>query len=494
MMEAPRIALFTDSAPQLLERELCKQAQTKGGIEVRTYAFTSPLAVQDELRAFAPDVVIVWQCAEAISEVGPEPLDAVLTLPYTFIACTMVTRDDGTCGSAALTWENSLSRHILKWNAHLVELAETNPNLHIVDLATLQARLGRAVTFDARLWEMASLALTPTAVPYLAKALLQTIYALKGDIRKVLVTDLDNTFWGGITGESGADAVNPDAPGHRAYRAWVKALAQRGILLAIASHNDRPAVEELFQQHTLGLTLEDFQATEINWDPKAQMLVRIAQKLNVSTQSLVFIDDRKEQRDQVRAALPEVAVPEMPADPAQWLEFLATENLFETPRITTDDCLRAQTFQAASAREAIAKTLSREEYIASLEQELIAEPLSPANIERAAQLTQRCNRFNMRGTRYSVTDLQGRTGWVYRLKDRFGDMGIISAVVMEGAKIDVWVMSCRVFNRDVEALILNHLRQIPNLCGEYLPTEQNAACATVYTQYHIPSPLSESQS
>ena len=486
MNVVPRIALFTDSAPQLLERELL--AQAAGSIELQTYAFTSPLAVQEELKTFAPDLVIVWQCAEALTDQSPESPEAFLSLPYTFIVCTMVSRDDGSCGTAALTWQSSLKRRILAWNHALITLAESRPNLYLVDLDAIQSKFGRTNTFDPRLWHAASLALTPLATKALATALLQSIQALKGQIRKVLVTDLDNTFWGGITGESGADAVNPDAPGHAAYRAWIKQLSKRGILLAIASHNDRPAVEALFQAHALGLALDDFQCCEINWDPKAQMLMRIAAALHVSTDALVFIDDRKEQRDHVRAALPEVAVPEMPADPAQWIEFLATENLFETPRITADDCQRVQTFHEATLRNQAAQSLSREEYIQSLAQELIAEPLSDANRDRAAQLTQRCNRFNMRGTRHTAAELVGRTGWVYRLKDRFGDLGIISAVILEGDTIETWVMSCRVFNRDVETLILNHLKGTTAIRGEYRPTERNQLCANVYATHNIPPP------
>lgn len=486
MNVVPRIALFTDSAPQLLERELL--AQVTGEIELRTYAFTSPLAVQEELQSFTPDIVIVWQCAEALSTQIPESPECFLHLPYTFIVCTMVSRDDGTCGTAALTWHHSLKRRILEWNQHLVTLAETHSNLYIVDLDAIQSRLGRANTFDSRLWQVASIALTPIAIKPFATTLLRTVQALKGQIRKVLVTDLDNTFWGGITGESGADAVNPDAPGHAAYRAWIKQLSKRGILLAIASHNDRPAVEALFQTHALGLTLDDFQCCEINWDPKAQMLMRIAETLNVSTDTLVFIDDRKEQRDHVRATLPEVAVPEMPTDPAQWIEFLATENLFETPRITEDDCRRVQTFHESTLRNQAAQTLSREDYIRSLAQELIAEPLSEVNRERAAQLTQRCNRFNMRGTRHTAAELIGRTGWVYRLRDRFGDLGIISAVILDGDTIETWVMSCRVFNRDVETLILNHLKSTAKVSGEYRPTERNMLCANVYKSHNIPPP------
>lgn len=488
-MRPARIALFSDCAPQLLANALQAQATLlPHGLELQTYAFTSPLAVQEELRTFAPDWVILWRCAEALTDAPIEPIAPILDLPYTFLVYTMASRDDGAYGSCALTTPTSLRRRILDYNLHLTELASRRHNVHLIDLDALQSRLGRTNTFDARLWEMASIALTPAATSTLATMTLQLIASAQGAVHKVLVTDLDNTFWGGITGESGADAVNPDAPGHRAYRAWVRALASRGILLAIASHNNQADVEALFEQYALGLTLEDFLVAEINWDPKAAMLTRIADALHVNLDALVFIDDRPEQRQHVRETLPQVCVPEMPKDPAQWIEFLSSANLFETPRITVDDQRRAQTFKEDIARTNAEQTLSREAYLASLEQVLIAEPLNATNCERAAQLTQRCNRFNMRGTRHTAAELAQRQGWVYSLRDKYGDLGMISAVVLQDNVIETWVMSCRVFNRDVETLILNHLQSVAPIRGAYHATDRNACCKTIYADHGIPLP------
>ena len=488
-MKAFRIALFSDCTSQLLVRELRLQAPNYfDAIDIQEYPFTSPLAVQEELKHYNPDAVILWNCSEMMSEKQPEPLAPILALPYTFLVYTMVSRDDGAFGSSALSSTQSLRKRILQWNLDLLQLATVFKNLYIVDLDLLQSRLGRVQTFDARLWETAKLALSPTATSYIATDTLSLLSALNGRVNKVLVTDLDNTVWGGITGEGGADSVNPDAPGHRAYRRWLQQLASRGILLAIASHNDYSTVETLFNTYHLEFRLSDFQACEINWDPKAEMLKRIAAKLHIHLDSIVFIDDRREQREAVREALPQVTVPELPTDPALWMEYLSQAHLFETPRITTDDLLRIKTFQADVTRAEFAQTLSRDEYIRSLQQELITEPLNENNCERAAQLTQRCNRFNMRGTRHTAAELLNRKGWVYALRDRFGDLGIVSAVILDGNTIETWVMSCRVFNRDVEIMILNHLKSIAPIRGEYCPTDRNIMCRNIYQANGIPLP------
>ena len=171
------------------------------------------------------------------------------------------------------------------------------------------------------------------------------------------------------------------------------------------------------------------------------------------------------------------------------MEFLAGQNLFEAAQLTADDRLRAQSLRDEAARAEAAATLSPEAYLASLNQELTAEPLGSGNLARAAQLTQRCNQFNMRGTRHTEADLMGRRGWVYRLRDRFGDLGAISAVVLEGDFIETWVISCRALNRGVERMILDHLRtQCPTLHGNYVPTDRNGRCATIYKDYGIPTP------
>lgn len=477
-----RIALFADSATPFVERTLARLT----GAEVKTWPFTWPLAAQEELRAYQPDWVLVWACAEAAQFPDVAPL---LALPFRFIVPNLVTRDDGTMGSLAPSEPSSLRARILAWNARLVQLTQTHANLSLVDLDGVQARLGRDKTFDPRLWEVASLALTPEGAEAFAARVADVLRAAAGQVRKVLVTDLDGTLWDGIVSEVGPEGIAPEGPGRRAYRDWLRALAARGVLLAVASHNDQDVARAAFNRSDMEMTPEDFLAFEADWGPKPDMLRRIAARLHVGTDALVFVDDRPEQRAQVREALPEVAVPEMPADPARWVEFLAGQNLFEAAQLTADDRLRAQSLRDNAARAEAAATLSPEAYLASLNQELTAEPLGPENLARAAQLTQRCNQFNMRGTRHTEADLAGRRGWVYRLRDRFGDLGAIAAVILEGDFIETWVISCRALNRGVERMILDHLRaQCPTLHGDYVPTDRNGRCATIYKDYGVPTP------
>ncbi|MGN0856623.1 MAG: HAD-IIIC family phosphatase [Candidatus Spyradenecus sp.] len=480
-----RLALFADSAPQFLERALLAEATRRAfPLEVRSWAFTSPLAVREELAAFAPDALLLWACTEARRFPEVEPL---LALPYPIYCYTAVSADDGTCGSLALTCPGTLRAQVMAWNGRLVALAQAHPQLALIDLDLLQARLGRQVTFDARLWEAASVAIAPAALPDLARLTLDALAVRAGTaLHKVLVTDLDNTLWSGIVSEGGVASLDFEAPGRAAYRRWLKALAARGVLLAVASHNDCSLALEALAHLPPGLAAADFAAIEADWGPKHAQLRRIAEALHVGLDALVFIDDRAEERAAIRAELPQVAVPEVPADPALWPEALAAANLFECAQVTADDLLRATSLRDEAQRQVLAaEAPDPAAYIASLQQRLTPEPLTEANLERAAQLTQRCNQFNLRATRHTAAELVGKRGWLYRLEDRFGDLGLIAAVVVEEPPgqppfIESWVISCRALHRGVEDLILEHLRQtLGDFRLEYVPTPRNGYCAAV---------------
>lgn len=481
-----RLAIFSDCAPQLLESALVHETERRGlPVTVKSWAYTLPPAVMEELKAFAPDRVVIWATPEA----GIFPDTRLFaSLPYPCIVTTMPACDDGVCGHLALMRPESLRARIVAWNAALVALASTAPNVTLLDAAMIQETLGRNATFDPRLWEVASVALTPKATERLATRLTDLLCAQAGRLRKALVTDLDGTLWDGIVSEVGRDNIRPDTPGFPAYRAWLKALAARGVFLAVASKNNADTALSAFGRDELGLKADDFSAFVTGWGSKTAMLRTIAARLHIATDSLVFIDDRPEERAAVRALMPEVCVPELPEDPARRVPYLASLNLFETDRITEDDLLRRTSLMAERSRAEAAHLLTPETYVAALEQTLTPEPLGPSNLERAAQLTQRCNQFNMRGTRYTAAELNGKTGWVYRLRDRFGDLGVISAVILNGWTIDTWVLSCRALNRGVEALILNHLKSLGPIRGAYRATERNGRCKTVYEENGVPEP------
>jgi FkbH-like protein len=239
------------------------------------------------------------------------------------------------------------------------------------------------------------------------------------------------------------------------------------------------------------LKLEDFACFVANWDDKAANLRAIAQQLDIGLDSLVFVDDSPVERALVRSLVPDVAVPELPDDPAGWIRVLDQHRYFQVVSIQTEDFRRADYYRANVARQQVeAATSSIEEFLRSLEMKARIEPIGPGTLERAAQLVARSNQFNLTTRRHTSAQILAMTeddAWVTQavsLTDRFGDTGLISVLLakVDGTVLDIdtWLMSCRVLKRGVEAFLMNHLynlaleRGVGTIRGTYIPTAKNA--------------------
>lgn len=213
---------------------------------------------------------------------------------------------------------------------------------------------------------------------------------------------------------------------------------------------------------------------------------------------MVFIDDSAFERDFVRTALPELQVPEMPEDPADFLSALTMWNLFEVGSFSLEDGARTAFYRSDAMRQAQQeKAVDLPAYLSALNMVADIQPFNGFTTPRAYQLMQRSNQFNLTTIRYSHAELKaiaqdpGCETFTIRLQDRLGDNGIIAAVIArargEALHVDSWVMSCRVLGRRVEEATLDTLvgmaraRGCNRLIGEYRATAKNAMVARLYT-------------
>ncbi len=228
-----------------------------------------------------------------------------------------------------------------------------------------------------------------------------------------------------------------------------------------------------------------------NWNDKASNLKVIAKQLNIGLDSLVFVDDNPFERNQVRADCPEVAVPEMPEDPALYPATLTAAGYFESVALTQDDLARSEQYQKNLQRQQSQAAFGDlSEYLKSLDMELVWGPFDPLSLPRVTQLINKTNQFNLTTRRYSEEDTRRFSldpkivTLRCRLTDRFGDNGIIGIMIAvhsggEDWDIDTWLMSCRVLGRGVEQAMLDLLTQEvarrggQRLIGRYIPTEKN---------------------
>ncbi|WKN42335.1 HAD-IIIC family phosphatase [Tunicatimonas pelagia] len=404
--------------------------------------------------------------------------------------------NDEVFGHHANKTQHSFIYQLRKINFQLMEVSQQNAALYIHDLQALQGRYGQDVVLDTNMYINADMPLSVDFLPVVADSTIAIIRASLGKIKKCLVLDLDNTIWGGIIGDDGLEKIQIGDLGvgkaFSEFQQWAKELKERGVILAICSKNDEKNAKEPFEKHPdMVLRLDDIAIFVANWENKADNIAFIQQTLNIGLDSIVFIDDNPFERNMVRTHLPQVTVPELPEDPALYLNYLTSLYLFETVSFTTNDSDRTRQYQAEAKRVVTKNSFANEEeFLASLDMKAKIESFNRFNTPRVAQLTQRSNQFNLRTIRYTeheiekIANSEDYITLSLSLSDKFGDHGIISVLILEKKGeatlfVDTWIMSCRVLKRGVEYFALNKLveiakkHQAKQLRGEYLPTAKN---------------------
>ncbi|MBR6290649.1 MAG: HAD family hydrolase, partial [Clostridia bacterium] len=342
-------------------------------------------------------------------------------------------------------------------------------------------------------------------LPAVAKEIFDVILATRGKIKKCVVLDLDNTLWGGVIGDDGLSGIQIGdlGLGHAFsdFQSWLKELKKRGVLLAVCYKNNEETAREPFEKHPdFVLRMEDFSIFVENWEDKATNIRYIRDVLNLGMDSFVFIDDNPFERDLVRSMIPEITVPDLPDDPSQYLSYLRSLNLFETASFSEADAVRTEQYREEVGRaKAQTQFESFDDYLKSLEMKASFAPFDDFHIPRIAQLTQRSNQFNLRTVRYTENQVAaaasdgGRLTLYFTLRDKFGDYGLISVVIMDKTDedtlfIDTWLMSCRVLKRGMEEFIVNKIVEVARengfsrVIGEYLPTPKNAMVKDIYSR------------
>jgi len=125
-----------------------------------------------------------------------------------------------------------------------------------------------------------------------------------------------------------------------------------------------------------------------------------------------------------------VVVPDFPQDSSELVDF-ATElynNYFYTLDTTYEDTVKTEIYrQNMKRRDAQKSSASYEDFLRSLETRIEIRRINAENVQRAAQLTQKTNQFNLTTKRYSEQELlalindQGFEGFVAYVSDKFGD-------------------------------------------------------------------------
>lgn len=483
------------------------------------------MAPDSELYRFAPQGVLLQMCTEKLQEAfydcPPEARASFAEdtyarirkiwsrigsrIPATVLQCNFPLIDDGVFGQFGNKTEQSFLFQQRKLNYLLMQGCQEVKNTFLIDLDALQTALGRSTFADPKLYYVAKMPISLAALPAAAKLVVDVVRSLQGAVKKCLVLDLDNTLWGGVIGDDGLSGIQIGelGTGHAFsdFQKWLKELKNRGILLTVCSKNNEDTAKEPFEKHPeMVLRLEDFSMFVANWEDKARNIRTIQQALNIGMDSMVFLDDNPFERELVRTMIPEITVPELPEDPALYLQYLRGLDLFETASYSREDAGRTEQYREKAQRAAFeAAFQSYDDYLEALQMRASAAAFDPFHYPRIAQLTQRSNQFNLRTVRYTEAEIEAlaqddsRIGLYFTLKDKFGDHGLISVVVLEKQPEDTlfiseWLMSCRVLKRGMEEFIVDKILSVAaqqgfrRVVGEYIPTPKNAMVKDLYEQ------------
>ena len=387
-----------------------------------------------------------------------------------------------------------------------VSEAAASDGVLLVDAARASERDGLDAWFDVKRWLQAKFEIAPQAAPLYGDLVARIIAAQRGLSRKCLVLDLDNTLWGGVVGDDGLEGIvlgegSAAGEAHLALQRYAKHLSERGIILAVCSKNEPEIAEAVFHEHPeMVLKRSDIAVFVANWNDKAANLETIAKQLNIGVDSLVFVDDNPVERARIRESLPVVAVPELPDDAAQYVRCLADAGYFEAIAFTDEDRLRAGQYAANASREEFqGSAQSLDDFLRGLEMSVEIGAFAPVDLPRVAQLINKTNQFNLTTRRHPIEAVEGFAEadecvtLQFRLVDRFGDNGIVSTMILRPSteapdtlEIDTWVMSCRVFGRQLEFEAMNaavaaaRRRGVRTLRAEYIPTAKNGIVRELY--------------
>ena len=393
---------------------------------------------------------------------------------------------------------------ISRLNVMFYDYAASHNNFYIHDIQYLSACYGLDKWLDPTYWHLYKYALAVPAIPEFAYNLSNIICSLMGRNKKVLALDLDNTLWGGVIGDDGQAGIEigQETSVGQAYaelQGYLKAHEDIGVLLTVCSKNDpENAISGLNHPDSI-LKPDDFTLIKANWEPKSQNLLDSANELNLLPESFVFVDDNPAERAIVQAQLPDTAVVAF-SSVEDCILALDRSGYFEVTTLSADDAKRNAMYKENAQRQAAAQQFANyADFLKSLEMTAEIQDFDAISLPRITQLTNKSNQFNLTTKRYTQSEMEETAAsskyirLCGRLKDKFGDNGIVSVVIgrKEGDTLhmELWLMSCRVLKRDMELAMLDELvrtareQNISRIFGYYFPTPKNGMVKDLYESF-----------
>lgn len=392
---------------------------------------------------------------------------------------------------------------ITRLNMMFYEYAQNHNNFYINDINYVSACYGIDKWADLSSWYMFKYCCAIEAIPDLAFNITKIIKSIFGKNKKGMVLDLDNTLWGGVIGDDGVDNIvlGPETAEGEAYcefQNYIKSQKQIGVILNIASKNERENALAGLKHPESTLSKDDFIIIKANWEPKNINFLEISEELKLLPESLVFVDDNPVERVIVTSDYKNtISAPELDRVD-NYIRLIDKCGFFEVTALSQDDIQKSEMYRANLKRSAsMTSFVSYRDYLISLQMTATIKAFEPIYIARISQLTNKSNQFNLTTRRYTIPEIESLSSnsnyiTLYgKLSDRFGDNGVVSVVIGEIKEeelwIELWIMSCRVLKRDMEFAMMDTLatkcleRGVKTIRGFYYPTTKNKMVKDFYS-------------
>ncbi len=443
---------------------------------------------------FGPNVIVVWLRLEDMWAGKPLPLsdspedyrDDVLEMARLALdasagwGCTLIfvlpaipeTRPLGVGDACNTRGVFSVASAVREAVRALVAAA---PGAMVVDAEEAVRSLGTGRALDPTREVMARVPYREEMFAEVGERIARLLLLERRGARKVVVVDADNTLWGGVVGELGAHGIDllDNGPGeaYRAFQRYLLELQRAGLLIGLASKNNELDVWEAFDRKDMVLRRDDLTAWQVSWAPKSETIAAMAAELNLSPESVVFIDDSAIERAEVEAVLPGVATVAMPSDPEGWLDVISRSGKLDRLPPTEADRARSVSYHTEVQRKQASNSMSAMEFLHSLRLHVDIVDPDGSDLPRMAQLIAKTNQFTLGGIRHSEPELalmlaeDRYHARIVSARDRFGDYGVIGAFLIDNSPgdkrlppgsglLDTFVLSCRAMGRDVEGAMI----------------------------------------
>ncbi len=469
------------------------------------------LKANQELKAFAPQVIfIVLDGTVLFVDKGQDVSEQInqyklyienLVKIYTEAKVVVSTIDIKPSFKLGNESDSSIAVNYY-WETMLTSLIAGNSRIYRLELERLITKIGRDSMYSSKMWYTGAIPYSVGGIKQLHNEMEKILNRFMQKRKKVLVTDLDNTLWGGVVGETGADGIllAPNGIGsiYQEVQKILLWLKKQGVVLCAVSKNNISDVEEVFENNRhMILEKTDFVKIIANWECKSENISELSKELNVGLDSFVFLDDNVLERDEVRLQLPDVSVIDFPKKLETYPEILAETcyDYFFAWSLTEEDLRKTDIYQSEMKRKKLQNTISYEAFLKQLNINITIKEMTANNQERVIQLIDKTNQFNTCALRMDEIALNryrndgGILVTVY-VEDKFGDNGLVGIIMYhvdnKVVVIDNYILSCRVMGRKIENAVFGALidrfkkEQYEFIKAKYIVTPKNGPVAGLW--------------